>query len=80
MDLTGIEHLGDQITREVFEALNSTFISPLDREDIRSLAKDLDDILDYLESVAHELRLWENASKPKARILIVSLRAALKRR
>ena len=33
-----IEHDGDQITREVFDALNSTFITPFDREDIRSIA------------------------------------------
>ena len=57
--LKAIEHDGDQLTRQIFEALNSTFITPLDREDIRSLAKDLDDILDYLESVAQSLILFD---------------------
>jgi len=59
VQLKAIEHDGDQLTRQVFEALNSTFITPLDREDIRSLAKDLDDILDYLESVAQYLILFD---------------------
>ncbi len=59
VQLKAIEHDGDQLTRQVFEALNSTFITPLDREDIRSLAKDLDDILDYLESVAQSLILFD---------------------
>ena len=59
VQLKAIEHEGDQLTRQVFEALNSTFITPLDREDIRSLAKDLDDIIDYLESVAQSLVLFE---------------------
>ena len=45
--LRELEHEGDLITKEIFSALNSTFITPLDREDIRSLAADLDDILDY---------------------------------
>jgi predicted phosphate transport protein (TIGR00153 family) len=57
--LKALEHEGDQITRQIFEALNSTFITPLDREDIRSLAKNLDDILDFLESVAQYLVLFE---------------------
>ncbi len=59
VQLKAIEHDGDQLTRQIFEALNSTFITPLDREDIRSLAKDLDDILDYLESVAQSLILFD---------------------
>jgi predicted phosphate transport protein (TIGR00153 family) len=66
VQLKAIEHDGDQITRQIFEALNSTFITPLDREDIRSLAKSLDDILDHLEQVAHYLVLFELAEAPEA--------------
>jgi predicted phosphate transport protein (TIGR00153 family) len=66
VQLKAIEHDGDQVTRRIFEALNSTFITPLDREDIRSLASDLDDILDYLESAAQYLTLFELAESPEA--------------
>ena len=66
VELKALEHDGDQITRQIFEALNSTFITPLDREDIRSLGMDLDDILDYLESVAQNLVLFELAEAPEA--------------
>ena len=62
--LKGIEHDGDGITRQIFEALNSTFITPLDREDIRSIAMDIDDILDYLEGVAQYLVLFELSESP----------------
>ncbi len=62
--LKALEHDGDLITKEVFSALNSTFITPLDREDIRALAVDLDDILDYLEGVAQFLILFEIAESP----------------
>jgi predicted phosphate transport protein (TIGR00153 family) len=64
-ELKRLEHDGDIITKEIFEALNSTFITPLDREDIRSIASDLDDILDYLEGVAQYLVLFEIAESPE---------------
>ena len=57
--LKEIEHEGDRITRSIFDALNSTFITPFDREDIRALTTDLDDILDYLEGMAHALVLFD---------------------
>lgn len=64
VELKGIEHEGDQITRQVFDALNSTFITPFDREDLREIATDLDDILDDLESVAQYLVLFELTEAP----------------
>jgi hypothetical protein len=63
--LKAIEREGDGITRQIFEALNTTFITPFDREDIRSLASDLDDILDHLESVAKYLVLFQLAESPE---------------
>ena len=66
VELKAVEHDGDGITRQVFDALNSTFITPFDREDIRELATDLDDILDYLEAVAHNLVLFELEESPEA--------------
>ena len=66
VELKAIEHNGDVITRQVFEALNSTFITPLDRDDIRSLATDLDDILDFLEGVAQYFVILELREAPEA--------------
>jgi uncharacterized protein len=62
--LKAVEHDGDTLTRQIFEALNSTFITPLDREDIRSIAMDIDDILDYLEAVSQSLILFELTESP----------------
>lgn len=64
-ELKDREHEGDRITRQVFEALYSSFLTPLDREDIRSIATDLDDILDYLEGVAQHLVLFELSEAPE---------------
>jgi predicted phosphate transport protein (TIGR00153 family) len=65
VQLKALEREGDGITRQIFEALNTTFITPFDREDIRSLASDLDDILDHLESVAKYLVLFELGEAPE---------------
>ncbi|MFL0195983.1 DUF47 domain-containing protein [Clostridium sp. WILCCON 0269] len=47
-----VEHEGDKKQHEILEQLNSTFITPFDREDIYVIAKDTDDIIDYIESTA----------------------------
>src|SRR5205814_5217751 len=56
--LKAIEHTGDEITHEVFRALNRTFVTPLDREDISNLAGALDDVIDWIEEVARRIRLY----------------------
>src|ERR1700687_2778162 len=53
-----IEHTGDQITHEVFGALNRTFVTPIDREDISNLASALDDVIDWIEEVARRIHLY----------------------
>ena len=63
--LKALEHQGDSITRQIFDALNSSFITPFDREDIRSIATDLDDILDYLEGVAQQLVNFDLGEAPE---------------
>ena len=52
-----IEHEGDELTHEVMKRLNTTFITPFDREDIHHLASSLDDVLDHIEATAEYLQL-----------------------
>ncbi len=47
--IKGIEHEGDEIAHRIFEQLNTTFITPLDPQEISRLASALDDILDYID-------------------------------
>ena len=56
--LKDIEHTGDEITHEVFRALNRTFVTPLDREDISHLASCLDDVIDWIEEIGRRLNLY----------------------
>ncbi len=46
------EHHGDAITHSIFKQLNSSFVTPFDREDIYNLASDLDDVMDAIEAAA----------------------------
>ena len=50
--LRDLEHTGDQATHAIFRALNTSFVTPFDREDIYSLASNLDDVMDYVEAAA----------------------------
>jgi predicted phosphate transport protein (TIGR00153 family) len=68
--LRDLEHRGDEITHRIFSALNSTFVTPLDREDIRALAGELDDLVDDAEEAGKRLSLYRLAGAPEpARLL-----------
>jgi predicted phosphate transport protein (TIGR00153 family) len=57
--LKEVEHQGDLITHEIFERLNRTFITPLEREDIHNLASGLDDVLDSAEAIGSRFVLFK---------------------
>jgi hypothetical protein len=64
-----VEHQGDLLTHEIVKRLNTTFITPLDREDIHDLGTRLDDVLDYIEAAAERLvvyRIKEPTSAARA--------------
>jgi predicted phosphate transport protein (TIGR00153 family) len=52
------EQEGDRITHDIIHALNSSFVTPIDREDILELTSALDDIVDFIEEVADYLGLY----------------------
>jgi uncharacterized protein len=61
-----IEHDGDSITHKIFSELNSTFVTPLDREDIHELASALDDILDHMDGCANRFSMYKIDRVPKS--------------
>lgn len=54
-----LEHECDQITHDIIDKLNRTFITPFDREDIHSLAHELDNVVDMLYTISKRLRLYK---------------------
>ena len=53
-----LEHEADRLVHEIMDRLNKTFVTPLDREDILSLAHVIDDVLDYSESALDRMLLY----------------------
>jgi hypothetical protein len=54
-----IEHAGDNTTHAIIEQLNKTFITPFDREDIHTLAKELDDVIDMIHTIVNRLMVYK---------------------
>jgi len=46
------EHAGDSVTHQIYRRLNTSFVTPFDREDIYRLAGNLDDVMDFVEAAA----------------------------
>jgi predicted phosphate transport protein (TIGR00153 family) len=65
-----VEHKCDFLTHEIIVRLNKTFVTPIDREDIHSLARALDDIMDAIDDAAALIPLYRIQSvRPGAREL-----------
>lgn len=59
------EHAGDDLTHEIVDRLNQTFVTPIEREDILHLAHAIDDVVDCLHAVCERLILYRiSAVKP----------------
>ena len=57
--IKAIEHDADAVMHEIFERLNKTFITPLDREDIARLAHSLDEVIDSVYAATNRLVLFD---------------------
>jgi len=58
------EHAADETTHGIVRRVNSTFVTPFDREDIYSLASGLDDVMDFMEEAVDLVLLYEVVSLP----------------
>jgi len=59
-----LEHEADQVTHDVVNRLDRTFITPLDREDIHKLASDLDDVMDVMDGTARRAQIFRVGVAP----------------
>ncbi|MCE5346559.1 MAG: DUF47 family protein [Bacteroidales bacterium] len=63
-EIKDVEHIGDDLTNEIYDQLNKSFITPFDREDIHELASNIDDIVDSINGIGRRICLY----KPKKMI------------
>jgi predicted phosphate transport protein (TIGR00153 family) len=59
------EHAADETTHDIVRRVNTTFVTPFDREDIYALASGLDDVMDFMEEAVDLTLLYEVARLPK---------------
>lgn len=62
-----LEHEADMVTHEVVTRLDRSFITPLDREDIHTLASRLDDVMDLIDGCARKVHVFHAGDAPKGR-------------
>ncbi len=67
----GIEHACDEVCHDCLDKLETTFITPLDREDIHELVLRLDDVVDMTTTAASRLPLYRIA-QPRPRVMKLS--------
>ncbi len=53
-----LEHKGDEVTHQIIDRLNQTFVTPIEREDILALAHALDDVVDRLDAACERIVLY----------------------
>ena len=63
--IKAIEHTCDELTHSISKKLNSSFITPFDREDIYALAGRLDDVMDHMDAVADLVVLYRLDGLPR---------------
>lgn len=73
--IDAIEHEADQMTHSLMDMMDSTFITPLDKEDLRDLSHALDDITDCIEAASARAQLYKLKTpredlKPLAELLV----------
>jgi predicted phosphate transport protein (TIGR00153 family) len=69
-DILKAEQEGDKLTHDIIRRLNTTFVTPIDREDIYGLATQLDDVVDYIEEAADFMGLYRiEAPMDQAQVL-----------
>jgi uncharacterized protein len=59
------EHAADETTHMIVRRVNTTFVTPFDREDIYALASSLDDVMDFMEEAVDLILLYQVVKLPK---------------
>ena len=73
LEIEKLEHKGDQITHDIYEQLNRTFITPVDPEEISRLASTLDEVLDYIDDSTEKMFYYNIASTDSHMIELAKL-------
>jgi uncharacterized protein len=75
--LTEVEHWADEVTHQIMAALNRTFVTPIDREDLAQLTGALDDVIDAMEhaSAFAALYRFNTLTEPMRQLIRIMVRS-----
>jgi uncharacterized protein len=71
--IENLEHKGDQITHDIYDQLNRSFITPIDPEEISHLASSLDEVLDYIDGATEKMYYYNIESTDSHMIELAKL-------
>ncbi|MDY3740690.1 MAG: DUF47 family protein [Selenomonadaceae bacterium] len=72
-EIQDLEHAADKINDKIIDKLNLTFITPIDREDIYSLANGLDDGVDYLQGTLQRIVMYHTGEPREGAVQLTKL-------
>ncbi|HEV7388104.1 MAG TPA: DUF47 family protein [Gemmatimonadaceae bacterium] len=77
--IKGLEHEADNLTHDIIDRIDRTFVTPFDREDIHALASELDDVIDLIDGAARRAQIFRiQRARPPAIVLTEVLSRAAK--
>jgi predicted phosphate transport protein (TIGR00153 family) len=66
----GLEHEADNLTHDIIDRINRTFVTPFDREDIHELASELDDVIDLIDGAARRAQIFRIQQPREAAVVL----------
>lgn len=69
--IKGLEHEADNLTHDIIDRINRTFVTPFDREDIHELASELDDVIDLIDGAARSAQIFR-IQRPREAAVVLS--------
>jgi uncharacterized protein len=75
-EIAALAHRSTESLNELIAAMRDTFVTPIDRTDLYNLGETVDDMLDYLNSAASEIKVFGVKATPAMRAMSAQLREA----
>ncbi len=73
--IKGLEHEADNLTHDIIDRIDRTFVTPFDREDIHSLASELDNVIDLIDGTARRAQIFRIQKVRPAAVVLAEVLA-----
>ncbi len=73
--IKGLEHEADNLTHDIIDRIDRTFVTPFDREDIHALASELDNVIDLIDGTARRAQIFRIQKVRPAAVVLAEVLA-----